>query len=115
MSRAVLLSIITGSEKPREFLCDLAHQFRGARFPGMRDQANCFRAHMKNSWLPSAPVMGAGTIPAVDLAMGDDELLDFPLRLLMQHRIADDSAATHVLRLQFELRFDEGKNHTVGS
>jgi large subunit ribosomal protein L13 len=32
-------------------------------FPGVRDHANRFRRHAKNSWLPSVPVICDGTIP----------------------------------------------------
>src|SRR5205814_9071503 len=46
-----------------KFANDLARQVCHARLFCVRDQADCFRAHIKNSWLPSVPAIDDGEIP----------------------------------------------------
>src|SRR4029453_17611468 len=49
--------------KTTEFLSDGIDQVTNAGFPRVRDYADRFRMHAKNSWLPSAPLTADGTIP----------------------------------------------------
>ena len=67
---------------------------------------------MKNSWLPSVPVIGDAARPTTLCPCAVDEIRDLALRLLVQRRVRDDAAAPDILALQLELRFDQREDHT---
>src|ERR1700749_2302018 len=48
---------------PLELLRERPRELGHARLSRMRNQADFVRTHAKNSWLPSVPVIAAGTIP----------------------------------------------------
>src|SRR5438552_18438036 len=58
---------------------DIACQFCDAGFPGVSDQTNRFRAHTKNSWLPSVPTIADGDRPMTSFLPDsiDDAILRF--------------------------------------